>query len=521
MATRSISQGITYAELKPDFQSILNVLPDNTQKLISPRDVRDSLYTLWENSVFKITNVSTSEISHIGIDQIWLTQKVYFGKKRLGGKEIMTDQLLKEDVDFYFYNTKAEPQESYNTKIAFLAGTGSFYNPNSELGVPTIESKVVQTGSGNSYINFEIKNNATIFDGPDLIGGDINIISERGNISLNSFKFPKIVENASQTNDGKYLKFVWDGISAGYATWSAIETPDLPEIPDPVDPTAIYFTDPTPTPQTLGGILEGSTFTDVPVTEMFRRLLYPYLRPTLSSGFGIGSFESGDTARAAQQTLSYKFKRIAVETLQSLTLSGIQYTGTLLDPTSTAQGQERSGSVIPIFSAFLPATENAKSFSVSFELIDSKGTKVPSSAGFSIYIPYFYGTAPLVDITTAGINGLLQTNRLTKVVAPPGGAMVFRLSTQGLTNNKGCVYFGYPSNYGDVTMIKDSSNLDVRDAFRKFEIENVAAPNGWWGGPSENRRFKFYVYAPRNIDGSLGPPAITGIPAGTPYTFTI
>jgi hypothetical protein len=57
MSTYSISQGVTYAETFPNFQSVLNVLPDNTQKLIAPRDVRDSFFTAWENIIFKKTNV--------------------------------------------------------------------------------------------------------------------------------------------------------------------------------------------------------------------------------------------------------------------------------------------------------------------------------------------------------------------------------------------------------------------------------------------------------------------------------
>ena len=31
----------------PDIVDILNILPDNTTKLISPKDVRDAVYTLW------------------------------------------------------------------------------------------------------------------------------------------------------------------------------------------------------------------------------------------------------------------------------------------------------------------------------------------------------------------------------------------------------------------------------------------------------------------------------------------
>ena len=288
MSTYSISQGVTYAEKLENFQGLLNVLPDNTQKIISPRDVRDSFFTTWENIVYKTTKISTSDTQYIGIDQDDLTNKVYFGKKRLGGQEVMTDTLLNNDVDFYFYNNKTEPQLNYDTKVAFLGGTGSFYYEG-VFAVPYIETKVVTTGVG-EYLNFEIRNTSYITDGADKYGGDINILSDKGYVSINGIIFPKYFDNAVQTNDGKYLKFVWDGVSAGYATWSTVEVPDMP---DPVDPANIFFTDATPTPQALGGIPAGETFDNVPVTEMFRKLLYPYLKPSVIADYEYGVIESG------------------------------------------------------------------------------------------------------------------------------------------------------------------------------------------------------------------------------------
>ena len=43
------------------------------------------------------------------------------------------------------------------------------------------------------------------------------------------------------------------------------------------------YTNTTPVPTTLGGIVANSTFEDVPLTEMFDRLLYPYQAPTFGT----------------------------------------------------------------------------------------------------------------------------------------------------------------------------------------------------------------------------------------------
>ena len=88
---KTFSQAPTETNELVDIVDVLNQLPDNSTKLISPRDVRDAVYTLWQNTMFKPTSVSASAITYIGIDQYQLKDdsntdwypKVYFGKKQI------------------------------------------------------------------------------------------------------------------------------------------------------------------------------------------------------------------------------------------------------------------------------------------------------------------------------------------------------------------------------------------------------------------------------------------------------
>ena len=68
--TFSINVGSsTEATRKPDIFSVLNDIQDNTQKLISPRDVRDAVLSTWANTPFKVTTPnSLSNYEYIGID---------------------------------------------------------------------------------------------------------------------------------------------------------------------------------------------------------------------------------------------------------------------------------------------------------------------------------------------------------------------------------------------------------------------------------------------------------------------
>ena len=490
--TYSISQGVTYAELFPNFQSILNVLPDNTQKLIAPRDVRDSFFTTWENIVFKKTTTSTSDEQYIGIDQIDLTQKVFFGKKRLSGIDIMNTELLSSDVDFFFYNTKTEPQSDYSTKLAFLAGTGSFYDLDN-VKSPYIESKVVQ-GINGSYLNFEIRNTSYLIEESQIVGGDINILSDRGFVSLNGVILPKYSENLTEDNDGKYLKFVWAGTSA-YATWSTVEIPDQP---DPVDPDTIFFTDSTPTPQALGGIPQNSTFDNVPVTEMFRRLLYPYLKPIVSTSFAYSIIESGDTSTANLQSFNYQVRRPGTYSITGRTLEPSTLKSTsppLFNPSDV--NPILNGSVQPEFNVFLPTSQNVAGVSVKLTVTDANSSSVDSTSSFNIVLPWYSGVSTTATNTVSGINNILgtsslSTNKLIPTLRASAGTIALTLTTIGL-GGQGCIYFGYPSSYGDITSIKDQNNFDVTGDFQKFTLTGINSPLGRWGG-SENRTYKFYIY---------------------------
>ena len=42
-----------FAQNKTDLQDVLQLLPDNTSKQITPQDVRDAVFSAWENTVFK------------------------------------------------------------------------------------------------------------------------------------------------------------------------------------------------------------------------------------------------------------------------------------------------------------------------------------------------------------------------------------------------------------------------------------------------------------------------------------
>ena len=139
------------------FEDVLDTLPDNLQKLITPGDLRDMTLSLWSDVIFKETQDSASGAEYIGIDTGNPTgsdvkNTIYIGKRFFSGTyspteshAIMGTASLTGDRDLFFFNTKSDLVDNDTTRIAFLSGTafGIFDN------MPYLQSQFV-TGFGDS-----------------------------------------------------------------------------------------------------------------------------------------------------------------------------------------------------------------------------------------------------------------------------------------------------------------------------------------------------------------------------------
>jgi hypothetical protein len=164
-------------------------------------------------------------------------------------------------------------------------------NDNGVVKAPTLKSTVVSDPSG-SYINLNIGNNSYIDNGGSQSGGDINIKSVAGYVSINDFIFPK-ASDINSSKDGYVLKFKWIGGGGGaYGVWESAFSQSITTINNPSGPVTITgnpvilngynFTENTPVPTAVGGIQVGDTFANVNVLDMIRRIVYTYIPPTIT-----------------------------------------------------------------------------------------------------------------------------------------------------------------------------------------------------------------------------------------------
>lgn len=267
-----------------DLNSVLQKLPNNTQKMITPKDVRSSFLTIWANTGFKLT--TANNIEYIGIDSgdpnnRDSKSKILLGKRIVGGQNVMTSYLLSNDIDLYFYNTKKTGNNN-STKISILVGESPMLWSN----CPYIESLL-----SNGLASLNIINPTS----------DIFLESLDGSISINNIIYPRIDENINIDNkvlryEGLYPygKLVWSEI---YLT--SVDMGNSAEFNIKGDPVLLNgynleFTEDRLVPIEIGGIEQGSSFpinsfpdiTDPnaqnwPIVEVLRLLLYPYVKPDI------------------------------------------------------------------------------------------------------------------------------------------------------------------------------------------------------------------------------------------------
>jgi len=467
-ATFSINIGqLTEATRKPDIFIVLNDIQDNTQKLISPRDVRDAVLSTWANTPFKVTTPnSLSNYEYIGIDSSNpgsrdIKQKILLGKRNFGGLDVMSSSLLSStnQTDIFLFNTKPDSVTQSSTRLAILAGTLSSLH----LVAPYIESKV---NNDESAIDLNIVNPAS--------NGAINLLSTSGRVAINGVIFPTMAETSASASNGMILRYRGT-YPNGYFKWEQ-PTISLNNIGTPGYPTNIFgstvsvngysieFIDNNLVPNTLGGVEMGSSFSqnsfdngsgfqNWPVTEVLREILYPYIPPVLqitsinNDNPTNPSYAEVGTTPSISLTFSITtYARNEAEKINPYNISSTNITGSF----SGIPGSSTSSTYNT--STFSAATAS-KNWILSVN--DSIGSYT-ATASITFINPVYYGFS----------SSILTNNysSLTKSITPYPGASN---SISFTYNGSGYLYFVYPSSFNSfsqLSQIKDPNGFLIYDS---------------------------------------------------------
>lgn len=498
-ATYSIQVGtIIESSRKPDVFNVLQSIPNNTQKLIKPRDVRDAFLSTWANSAFKVTTPSTlSNFQYIGLDSgnpdnRDIKNKILIGKRQFGSLDVLNTTLLNSDTDIFFYNTKSDSEDQNSTKISILAGT------NSLLDSPYIESLATA-----STIELNIKN-------PKAGNASINILSQNNRVSINGITFPTVANTQANIQSGKVLKYsgvypngvlVWDDpvltITDIGSTSSVTNLYGSPSVY--VNGYPLEFVEDSVVPVTVGGVTQGSSFASQsfmgqnwPLSEVIRNILYPEIEPDLSIEVinqltGTIYAEVGVTSSFDIDWSVTTFARDSNEDISDIIIKeGTQsvspdvYLGNpfIANPGSTTQstfigydvyknipsivtfslGASRDNTTsLPTLRSGFPTNYSTNEFDVEFIY--------PSFSGFSS--------------TTASNSATLKTvtDSITKLIEPyPGTSSSYSISSGG----SGFFYIIFPNSFGsglgEPQIIKDPNGYIIYDV-NNLSISNFTQSN--------------------------------------------
>jgi hypothetical protein len=454
-ATYSINVGQpTESFRNQDINSSLLHLPDNTNKLISPKDVRDAFLTAWASSAFKQT-VGQAGIEYLGIDSgnpsnRDIKEKIFIGKRSYAGHDIMDNSLLSNsDSDIYIYNTKEDNAADQNTKIVILSGTNSslYYH------APYIVSKV---SNSEHSLTLDLIN-------PSPYSGPINIRSDSGRVSINNIMFPTVAETTASASNGMILKYhgtypngslKWSNMDVNIATIGSEDSiTDIYGDPVNVNGYPLEFVEDSIVPETIGGIEIGSSFSagsfnsqNWPLSEVIRKLLYPYVPPTLSLSISNTILTTGLTYTPLFNSSVYRYSNPIYE----YEIIGTTYSGSYNGNVGTSVNDIFTQSVY---------SDNLNDKDFVLRVRDNLSTfSYSCTASISFVHPSFYGFSD-VDVHNASSLGTFINNATRYTIQ--------NIASQSISltyNGNGYIYFVVPYAYDLLTMIKDPNGFIVHDS---------------------------------------------------------
>jgi hypothetical protein len=450
-----------YAENKTALQDVLQLLPDNTSKEITPRDVRDAVLSAWESNVFKYSSVSGTEYIGFTRDEI-KDKKIFFGKKQISGSNIMSSSLLSSDTDIFLYNTKSDFASPQDFKMGFLAGTNS-----SLFGsAPYIQS--TQVSGGNSYISLNLINPATY--------GTITIESgSLASVIINDLYWPSTTQvadsitspSASTANDlflvmsspnnlelKTYTSLGGNLGSVGGTTTILGNTT--------LNGYGLEYTSPYPIVQSIGGVSVGTTFSSLPFSLLFDQILYPELGPfalmnittPLSQNRTLERNHDSSTSVAISYTLTKRTFNITGTSLKAQRPDGtiISASGPALPGSGLTTLTTTYTYTVP--AAFMSGITQSGVF--TFSVVPNDGTySFTASQTVEFVYPYIYSFSTTdYPLTSGNMNTLIGISH-TKIINSYGSQSI-PLSNPTTPQY---LYFMYPSHYGLLSEILDGNGF--------------------------------------------------------------
>lgn len=477
---------------------LLQGLKDNEVKLVNPWHIRDAVVSLWANTPFKETKVSGSPKSYIGIDtgnpNISATQslrdikkKLLIGKRSFSGTYSYTNNhdilgitgsLLSSDAaDIFLYNTKSDHLNQDFTRISILSDNDFSKHKDS----PYLESRKV-IGVTESNLSLNIINPS----------GNINISTSEylgytSSVFVNGVRFPRVTESTASASNNKVLfvndnnELYWDDILGTSSGSVGVSGSQLNIYGNPINLNGfpLEFSDSRRCPVELGDIVYGDSFTDTPISEVLRRMVYNYLPPDCSIRI-VGDFANGYSEVGTSPSPEIEY-RITKRTYNTVTTGLSNMTPGSYPPIVSNSYEYIIGTAEGV--VISPIGPTSTEFKITVGDTQSSCNSTTKITG--IY-PYFHGFNEYPNMNSIGLSTLEKT-------IESKGDKLFDFVGNGY------MYFIYDFDYGTISNIY-SGGINVSNSFT-HSVNILSSPDGLWASK------KFYVYRGQS-QSNINPPSI-------------
>ena len=370
-------------------------------------------------------------------------------------------------IELYVYtgNTLLDQQDvqSSNVRVS-LTGVDSY----SGSATPSISTYSV---TDLYLIDFSTTNTGTTAVSINIDGlGSYEVIrfDENGN--------PVGLTGGGEINVGQVYYSVWDGAN--------FQLFDM----NPVSSSPVTYTNATPVPSTIGGIVAGLTFSDATMKQMWDLLLYPYQQPNFTSftfNFGSNPKEVGDDIFGGTKSFTWATSYPANIQANSVSIRDVTNSYFLITGTSNDGVAALS---IGTVSKSAPATHTWQ-----IKATRTNSTVISQNLTLTWQWRRFYGTQSLATMSAAQIATLSNQG----IASGRTGTYNF-----GAGSYK---YFAWPTSFGAPTLFRDfNTNLAVAmagvtegytTAVGAYYAQVVSITNGY--GKTTN----YYVFRTKNILG--------------------
>ena len=475
-----------------DIDSIISNLPDNNNNLINPKDIRDAIYTNYVSTIFKETNVSG--FKYIGIDSdnagILVKEPFYFGKRQLNGNDIMNNTLLTNGTDIFFFNNNSD-SGTQSTKITILAGGSSILYNNAPY---------IQSYPYISSIDLNIVNN----------NGNIKLISASPSyVSINNIVFPNTSPSIGNS-------LVVDSIGSDnnyYLSWKDTTSSGV-------------YTNSTPMPSSFQGFSQGTTFSNTPISDIIKGILYPYVSPTvvLNTSYQFYNYSGGvyssTTDTIGNKTIEYGTK-ISSQYIVNYNINIVSNNATI----TSSNGLSQNVSAPRTISGSESIAFNTTNFSYNITVNDTK-SNVFRSIGISYAYPIWFGVLGLGTIYNSIFGNALNGIQSNIVSASFSSARYVlnagSVDNYSLTNNNfsitptinGCLMVMFPTSRGSNLNVRTSTSIFTTETtFGNFSL--TFSNYTYWN----NIQYSVYYYKSGGINSQNGP--YFTVTSGTTYQINI